>query len=691
MRTAPKPSNEAERIAALRSFNILDTAPEAAYDEIVRLAAAITGSETALVSLIDDDRQWFKARLNLDAPQTHRDLAFCAHAIHDDKIFEVEDALLDERFHDNPLVTGPPKIRHYAGAPLITEEGFALGTLCVIDKAPRLLTGDQRHLLRLLANRVIAEFELRRTNVELHKALDAARSSREKLEQSEERFQHLFQHAHDIIYFTDAKGCFTWFNPTALEITHFTTKELLGKNFIDLIDPQHRHRAKRFYDLQMLRRTPNTYLEFPLISKDGRTVWIGQHVQVIFEGDELKGFQAVARDITEQVELKRELREAHDNAVEAARLKSGFLANVSHELRTPMNGIIGMTNLLLDTELTPEQRDYTQTVRESASALLGIINDVLDFSRIEADKIEIENIDFDLREVVEQTTALLESNAYEKGLPLEVTIDASVPQFVNGDPIRLRQILNNLVGNAIKFTLRGKITVLASAEKNLDGNLLTFTITDQGIGIAHDKLKHIFEAFTQADVSTTRNYGGSGLGLAITKSLVDKLGGDIFVQSTPGQGSTFTFTIPYSISESARPIAAPQSFNTQDLDHLKILVAEDNLVNQKVITGQLKKLGIIPQVVNNGEEALEELDKQPFDVLLLDCQMPIMDGFTASQKIREREEAAGANGSRLHIIALTANAMQGTEERCLAAGMDAYIAKPVNFATLVSLLKNLER
>jgi PAS domain S-box-containing protein len=691
MQAASKPHNEAARLAALRSFNIVDTPPEAAYEEIVRLAAAITGSETALVSLIDDDRQWFKARLNLDAPETPRDLAFCAHAILDKNIFEVEDALLDDRFADNPLVTGPPKIRHYAGAPLITEEGFALGTLCVIDKHPRVLTGEQRHLLKLLANRVIAEFELRRTNVELKRALDDARLAQEKLEQSEERFQHLFQHAHDIIYFTDEKGCFTWFNPTALEITGFTTNELLGKNFIDLIDHQHRHRAKRFYDMQMLRRTPNTYLEFPLITKEGKIVWIGQHVQVIFEEDKLKGFQAVARDITEQVELKRELREAHDNAVESARLKSGFLANVSHELRTPMNGIIGMTNLLLDTALTAEQKDYTQTVKESAYALLTIINDVLDFSRIEADKIEIENIDFDLRDVVEQTAALLESNAFEKGLPLELTIDADVPKFVNGDPVRLRQILNNLVGNAIKFTHRGKVAVHASSERTPDSCLVTFSITDNGIGIPKEKLSHIFEAFTQADVSTTREYGGSGLGLAITKSLIDKLGGDLFVQSTVGEGSVFTFSIPYAVSESAKAAPAPQSFNTQDLDHLKILVAEDNLVNQKVIAGQLKKLGIIPHVVNNGQEALEQLDREPFDVLLMDCQMPVMDGFTASQRIREREQIVSANGNRLHIIALTANAMQGTEEKCLAAGMDAYITKPVNFGTLVSLLKNVQQ
>jgi PAS domain S-box-containing protein len=687
MHPATKPHNEAERLAALRSFNILDTPPEDAYDEIVRLAAAITGSETALVSLIDVDRQWFKARLNLDAEQTHRDLAFCAHAIHSDHIFEVEDALLDKRFHDNPLVVGPPNIRHYAGAPLITEEGYALGTLCVIDKHPRVLSGEQRHLLKLLANRVIAEFEARALNTELKQALNEARISREKLEQSEERFQHLFQHAHDIIYFTDEKGCFTWFNPTALEITHFTSEELLGKNFTDLIDRQHRDRARRFYNLQMARRTPNTYLEFPLITREGRTVWIGQHVQVMFEGDELKGFQAVARDITEQVELKRELREAHDNAIEAARLKSGFLANVSHELRTPMNGIIGMTNLLLDTPLSDEQKDYTLTVKESANALLTIINDVLDFSRIEADKIEIENLDFDLRDVVEQTTALLESNAFEKGLPLELKIDPAVPQFVNGDPFRLRQILNNLVGNAIKFTHRGKVTIRAMSEKSEDGCILTFAISDNGIGIPQEKLTHIFEAFTQADVSTTRQYGGSGLGLAITKSLIDKLGGDITVQSTVGVGSTFIFSIPYTVTESAQPVVTPQTFNTQDLDHLKILVAEDNLVNQKVIAGQLKKLGIIPHVVSNGQEALEQLEQQPFDVLLMDCQMPVMDGFTASQRIRERENGSG---NRLHIIALTANAMQGTEEKCLEAGMDAYITKPLNFGTLVSLLKNVQ-
>jgi PAS domain S-box-containing protein len=682
MQAAPKPHNEAQRIAALRSFNILDTPREAAYDEIVRLAIAITGSETALVSLIDDDRQWFKARINLDSQETPRDLAFCAYAIHSDNIFEVEDAREDDRFSDNPLVTGPPNIRHYAGAPLISEDGFALGTLCVIDRQPRVLTGEQRHLLKLLANRVIAELELRRKNFELTNAAWEVQMAHEMLAQSEKRFQYLFEHAHDIIYFTDDKGCFTWFNPTALEITGMSHDELLGLNFIDLIAQEHRHTAKRFYDLQLARRTPNTYLEFPLLSKAGKTVWIGQHVQIIFDNGMLKGFQAVARDITKEVELKRDLKAAHDSALESTRLKSGFLANVSHELRTPMNGIIGMTNLLLDTQLTNEQRDYTHTVKESANALLSIINDVLDFSRIEAGKIEIESIDFDLHHVIGQSIALLESNAYEKALALKLTLDENVPRHVNGDPIRLRQILNNLVGNAIKFTHRGEIEVAVQAAIGEGCCALTIRVEDQGIGIAKEKLKHIFDAFTQADISTTRQYGGSGLGLAITKSLIDKLGGEISVESEPGQGSTFTVLIPYMIAEQAQQLAQPVSFNTQDLDHLKVLVAEDNIVNQKVISGQLKKLGIQPQLVSNGKDAIEALERGYFDILLLDCQMPVMDGFTAAREIRERE-----SDSRLHIIALTANAMQGTEERCIEAGMDAYITKPVNFATLVTMLK----
>jgi CheY-like chemotaxis protein len=422
------------------------------------------------------------------------------------------------------------------------------------------------------------------------------------------------------------------------------------------------------------------------------------------------------RDTVEKqkVEIERLL----DATQQAARLKDEILANMSHEIRTPMNGIIGMTELALDTNLTAEQREHLQTVRNSADSLLGVVNNILDLSKVESGKLDLRAVEFDPHDVVNAAVKSVLFRAREKRLDLLCHVGPSVPHCLLADPLRLRQVLTNLLSNALKFTERGQVTLRLDLEQQADGPVLHFEVADTGIGIPMDKHAVIFEPFTQADGSHTRRYGGNGLGLTICARFVEMMGGRIWVDSEPGKGSHFHFAIraqeparrepssegqpwqgqsqatapgelaqrPANLALSAAGPDSAKPATPADFTPLTVLLAEDNPVNQKVAVRLLQKRGHTVVTAANGVEAVEAFRRQPFDAVLMDVQMPEMDGFEATAAIREYERQTGVHTP---VIALTAHALTGDRERCLDAGMDEYVTKPIQPALLFAVLERL--
>jgi PAS domain S-box-containing protein len=541
---------------------------------------------------------------------------------------------------------------------------------------------------------------------ELEQANRVLNERTRELSASEARLQAVLSAATETaIISCNLEGVITVFNSGAERMLGYTAQEILGKQRPSIFHLQSEidQRAREMSEeLGRPVNGPEVFLttvlkgqpyerEWTYVRKDGSHLLVQLTLSAAFDGNGGPiATVGVARDITARKQHERELQAAKERAEQADRAKGDFLATMSHEIRTPMNGVIGMTGLLLDTGLDAEQRKLAQTIRTSGESLMGLLNDVLDFSKIESGRLSLEEIDFDLRKVVEHSLELMAGQARAKGVELTCEMDPEMTTQLRGDPGRLRQILTNLISNAIKFTARGKVAVRVRVEVELETEMgVRFEIEDTGIGIPPETQAQLFQPFVQADSSTSRKFGGTGLGLAICKRLAESMGGSIGVKSTPGEGSTFWVTLNFprqigtqlelpAMSESRKrePFVSPAAPLAPR--HERILLAEDNGVNQQVALGNLRKLGYDADVVTNGFEVLHALQSQRYDIVLMDCHMPDLDGYETTREIRQRE------GTVRHtwIIAMTANVMAGDREKCLAAGMDDYVSKPLDRSEL---------
>jgi PAS domain S-box-containing protein len=813
MPAAPLPPDEARRLEAVRSLQLLDTPGEERFDRITRLAARILSVPVTMVTLVEEDREFAKSAYGTDRrKEVSRAMSFGAYTILDEKPLVVPDAQADSRFSDNALVTGPPHLRFYAGVPLCTVDGNRVGVLAVADHRPRMPSSEDLAALRDLAE--IAQHE-----INLMEVSSDFKTQQEQLRVSEARFREVVDVPGKFIWETTLEGNVTFVSDRVKGLFDLDPAEMLNRPFFEHVVPEDAviASAKFFYAARKSQRFSD--LEFRAKARDGSVLWLSTRgAPMLDPTGKVVGYRGICEEITDRRHIQEELIKAKDAAEAANVAKSEFLANMSHEIRTPMNAVVGMTGLLLGTELNSEQRNYAHTIRQSADTLLTIISDILDFSKIESGKLELESHPFDLALLVEEAVDCVALQASEKGLELHWHIAHDLPPGFHGDVTRLRQILANLLSNAVRFTATGDVSVnVTKAENEAGDHFILFSVWDTGIGIPPDKIDRLFQSFSQVDASTTRRFGGTGLGLAISRKLAEMMGGNIWVESEEGKGSGFHVAIPLKEATPPKPftpnpilqgktllvaaghpgvrtmlasigknwgmtvvIAASgaelmkklrsgQSFQAaiieedlpdlsgkklvQDVrrqrgadnspcillsslqqqaayskntppgfvacmakpihlqqlhavlatslkgekvtDHLlrstghidtgfgqrrplRILIAEDNVINQKVATRILTQMGYRPDVVQNGLEVIQALERQKYDVILMDVQMPEMDGLEATRQVRQRWTGA----KRPWIIAMTANAMESDRQMCYEAGMDSYLSKPVRIEAL---------
>jgi two-component system, sensor histidine kinase and response regulator len=510
-----------------------------------------------------------------------------------------------------------------------------------------------------------------------------------ELARSEERFRSLAAASPMGIFQFDASGSAIWANQRWSDLICLAPEESLGDGWFRTLHPEDKEDVVKLWAER--RDSDDLETEYRILRESGEVRWVQARSRPMRDADgRITGYVGTGADVTERRRAAEELVRAKEAAVAGSRAKSEFLATMSHEIRTPMNAVIGMTTLLLDTDLGAEQRDSLETIRSSGESLLGIINQILDFSKIEEQKLVLEERSFDLRTCVGKVMEMLAPQANAKGLAFTCEFAADVPRLISSDDTRIRQILVNLIGNAIKFTEQGEVRVRVGSKPSSGGRCaLRIEVEDSGIGMTPEEVQRIFEAFRQGDGSTTRRYGGTGLGLAISKRLAELLGGELSAEGRPGVGSTFVCTMTVALvagtalREEEGPALRRIDRDLAERAPLRVLLAEDNRVNQKVALAMLRRMGYEADLAVNGLEAVAALEREPYDLVLMDMQMPEMDGIQATRELRRRLSAE----RQPQVVALTANASDGDRTACLAAGMDGFLAKPVSLQALAEVLE----
>ena len=913
MLRAPVPEKDPRRVDAVHRLALLDQVADPRFDRLTALATELFGVAYSSITLIDREREFYVSCHGLSERQGPRDASFCGHAVFADEPFVVADTWKDPRFADNPLVTGAPYLRFYAGVPLRGPHGDRVGVFCLKDTQPRELDSQQLDRLTALAawaehevnakllqntfdgsgrmeamyvellersssllcianmqgyfeqvspgfsrmlgysteellarpflemvhpddvqrtiecvsglsrgesfvdfenrylcadgsertlhwnvtpvgDRIYAtaadvtqarkrEQEMREHHDLLQRVLDnipifvalfgadgrvlfvnrefeqqlgwgshelasvdlltacypdpeqraevlkamiaaepvwtdfstrtrddrtlatswrnvrlgngqslglgqditARLAAQQQLADAAKRFTRMANNVPVGIFESDASGKNTFMNARLLEAMGIGGDQALGDGWVQGIHPEDRARVHAAW-AQAIAEKRDFAIEHRFLTSDGGEPWLAVHATATRDDEgAIVGYLGTVLDVTERRQHENMLAQALEAAQAATRAKSEFLAAMSHEIRTPMNGILGMAELLLGMPLTGEQSEFVVTLRNSADSLLRILNDILDFSKIEAGKMDIEAVPFDLSRTVTEVVDLLRTKASEKGLSLRLEGPSDLSQWFLGDPSRLRQIVFNLVGNAVKFTSRGGVAIRCTHTPLDDGRVrVRVEVVDTGIGIPEQVQSQLFAKFTQADSSTTRKFGGTGLGLAISRQLVELMGGHMDLHSEEGKGSTFAFELTLAVASADDVTQLKESERLGSLvlqldGAPEVLVVDDNAINQRVAARLLERFGCKVTVASDGVEAVALTNARPFDLIFMDCQMPEMDGFEASRRLR-------FDGCRTPIVALTANALVGDRELCLAAGMSDYLTKPIRADALRAML-----
>ncbi|WP_276485543.1 hybrid sensor histidine kinase/response regulator [Paraflavitalea pollutisoli] len=672
---------EERRIQAVQCYNLLDTPPEEEFDHITRLTASLFHVPIAIISLFDRTRQWYKSRIGLTTNEIAREQSFCNFTIQQTQLLEVENATLDERFRLHPSVVPEQGVRFYAGISMIDDEGYALGTFCIVGFEPKKLTAAEKEQFLLLAQTATA----------------LIKSYKKKNEA--QQFEKIFEVSADFVGLFAPSGTILKANPAFCKAISVDRERLATLSFFQVVHPDDRPAVLALFHDCHLCDAP---IHFTHRLRVDHNVYIT--VQWTITVEQPSGHLiAIGRDITEAVRQEQELQRARQEAEQASTAKSRFLANMSHEIRTPLNGIIGFAGLLKETSMTPLQSQYSTIINQSATVLLGLINDILDFSKIESGKLELNLEGTNLSDLVEETAHLIAFQTQQKGLKVLINTSKQLPARVLIDPLRVKQVLTNLLSNAVKFTEQGQIEVTVEPIRHHeDGQMdILFQVRDTGIGIQKEHSAKIFESFSQADPSTTRKYGGTGLGLSISNLLLEKMNSRLQLSSEPGKGSTFHFVLKVTIDDHTEPASTTTRIDPPPIANqsttsstsqkaslanlpLSILIVEDNMVNKifaRTLIERLLPTATIHEA-SNGLEAIAACEQYTPGFVLLDVQMPEMNGIEACKHIRRQPAMRDKP-----IIALTAGNVVGDREICLEAGMNDFLVKPFALDDLEKLVR----